>query len=145
MNIIKITGFSEKVFKAVLKLLPQLAADAVLPSKQYFKDILEYENIHFFIAELDNKEIAGMLTIVTYNIPSGSKVWIEDVVVDESQRGKGIGRELMLFAINYSKSLGAGTIQLTSRPSRIAANELYRNIGFKQYDTNVYKYELNDS
>jgi ribosomal protein S18 acetylase RimI-like enzyme len=83
-----------------------------------------------------------MLTIGTCLTPSGAKVWIEDVVVDEAQRGKGIGKEMMLFAINYSKALGAESVSLTSRPSRIAANELYQKIGFKQYETNVYKYLL---
>jgi ribosomal protein S18 acetylase RimI-like enzyme len=140
MKIKKINRFSERIFEAVLRLLPQVASVADLPTSQYFKGILTSENIHFFIAELENKQIAGMLTIAIYKIPSGTKVWIEDVVVDEEQRGKGLGKELMLFAINYSKTLGAREIGLTSRPSRIAANKLYQKIGFKQYETNVYKY-----
>jgi ribosomal protein S18 acetylase RimI-like enzyme len=142
MKIKKINRFSERVYEAVLGLLPQVASEAELPTKQYFKSILTSKNIHFFIAELDNEQIqiVGMLTIGTYNIPSGIKVWIEDVVVDETQRGKGFGKELILFAINYSKGLGAMTIGLTSRPSRIAANGLYQRIGFIQYETNVYKY-----
>lgn len=142
MKIKKINRFSTRVFEAVLRLLPQLSSETDLPSKQYFKGILTSDNIHFFIAELDNKQIVGMLTIGTYNIPSGTKVWIEDVVVDESQRGKGVGKELMLHAINYSRSLGAKSVGLTSRPSRIAANKLYQKMGFVQYKTNVYKYQL---
>ena len=142
MEIKKVNRFSERVFHAVLKLLPQLAPDAVLPTTQYFNDMLASDNIHFFIAELENEYIAGMLTIGTYNIPSGKKVWIEDVVVDESQRGKGLGKELMLFAIGYARSLGAKEIELTSRPSRIAANKLYQELGFIAYETNVYKYLL---
>ena len=144
MEIKKINRFSERAFEAVLRLLPQLSSDAAPMTIQYFKSILASGSAHFFIAELENKQIAGMLTIGTYNTPSGIKVWIEDVVVDESQRGKGIGRELMLFAINYSKSLGAKDVRLTSRPSRIAANELYKNLGFKQYETNFYKYLLDN-
>ena len=142
MKIKKINRFSTRVFEAVLRLLPQLSSEADLPSKQYFKSILTSDNIHFFIAELDNKQIVGILTIGTYNIPSGTKVWIEDVVVDESQRGKGIGKELMLHAISYSRSLSAKNVGLTSRPSRIAANKLYQKMGFVQYETNVYKYQL---
>jgi ribosomal protein S18 acetylase RimI-like enzyme len=91
---------------------------------------------------VDNKQIAGMLTIGTYKTPTGIKVWIEDVVVDELQRGKGVGKELMLFAISYSKSLGAKDVRLTSRPSRIEANELYSKLGFRKYETNFYKYVL---
>jgi len=140
MEIKKITRFSERAFEAVSRLLAQLSSDAELLTRQYFKSILASESIHFFIAELDKKQIVGMLTIASYKTPSGIKVWIEDVVVDESQRGKGIGKELMLAAIDYSKSLGSKDIRLTSRPSRIAANELYLKLGFKKYETNFYKY-----
>ena len=142
MKIKKIKRFSVRVYEAVLSLLPQLASEADLPTKEYFESILKSDNIHFFIAELDNKQIVGMITVGTYRIPSGTKVWIEDVVVNESQRGKGFGRELMLFAIDYSKATGAGSVSLTSRPSRIAANELYKKMGFMQYATNVFKYQL---
>ena len=83
-----------------------------------------------------------MLTIAVYKTPSGIKVWIEDVAVDEAHRGKGIGKELMLAAIDYSKSLGSKDIRLTSRPSRIAANELYLKLGFKKYETNFYRYQI---
>lgn len=142
MKIQKIDSFSERVFQAVLRLLPQVAADANLPSQQYFEGMLASENVHFFIAELDDDRIAGMLTIGTYRTPSGIKVWIEDVVVDKDQRGKGLGKDLSLFAIDYARSLDAKEICLTSRPSRIAANALYQKIGFKQHETNVYKYLL---
>lgn len=142
MEIKRIKRFSLRVYEAVLGLLPQLAPDAELPTKDYLERVLTSENIHFFTGELDDNRIVAMLTIGTYNTPSGTKVWIEDVVVDESQRGKGFGEELMLFAIDYSKSLGAGSVSLTSRPSRIAANKLYQKIGFIQYETNVYRYLL---
>jgi|SRR5664280_140095 ribosomal protein S18 acetylase RimI-like enzyme len=142
MKIKKINRFSERVFEAVLKLLPQLTPDTDLPARQYVEDILTSENIHFFIAELDNKQIIGMLTIGTYDILTGKKVWIEDVVVDESQRGKGFGKEMVKFAIEYSKTLGAASVALTSRPSRVEANELYKKLGFVLHETNVYKYLL---
>ena len=83
-----------------------------------------------------------MLTIGTYDILTGKKVWIEDVVVDESQRGKGFGKEMVKFAIEYSKTLGAASVALTSRPSRVEANELYKKLGFVLHETNVYKYLL---
>jgi len=140
MKIKKIDKFSERVFEAVLRLLPQVASEADLPTKLYFKGILMSRNIHFFISELDNGQIVGMLTIGSYNTPSGTKVWIEDVVVDKTERSKGIGKELMLFAISYSKSLGAKSVTLTSRPSRVPANQLYLKMGFIKYETNVYRY-----
>jgi ribosomal protein S18 acetylase RimI-like enzyme len=134
MKIKKINRYSERVFEAVLRLLPQLSPDAVLPTRQYIMEILTSENIHFFIAELDNKQIVGMLSIGTYNIPTGKKAWIEDVVVDESQRGRGFGNELVKFAIEYSKSLDARSVALTSRPSRVEANELYKKLGFVRHE-----------
>ena len=144
MEIVKIKRFSKRSFEAVLRFLPQLSADAEILTRQYFKNILASEGIHLFLATIDKKQIVGMLTIATYKTPPGIKVWIEDVIVDESHRGKGIGRELMLFAIDYSGSLGAKYICLTSRPSRVAANELYLKLGFKKYETNFYKYRLGD-
>jgi ribosomal protein S18 acetylase RimI-like enzyme len=143
MEIREINRFSNRVFNATLRLLPQLAPDSAFLTREHFKGILKSKNTHFFIAELDNK-IAGILTIATYDIPTGRKVWIEDVVVDESLRGKGIGKSLMLFAIDYAKSLGAKSIELTSRPSRVAANHLYQKMGFGIRETNVYKYLLNN-
>jgi ribosomal protein S18 acetylase RimI-like enzyme len=83
-----------------------------------------------------------MLTIATYDIPTGIKAWIEDVVIDESQRGKGYGRELMLYAIKFAESIGAEAIELTSRPSRISANHLYQKLGFVIRETNLYKFYL---
>jgi len=142
MKIREINRFSNRVFQAVLKLLPQLGPDTELPTQERFKEILKSKKIHLLIAELDNKDIAGILTISTYEIPTGTKVWIEDVVVDESQRGKGIGEELMKYAIDFSKSTGAKAIDLTSRPYRTAANQLYRKLGFALRETNVYRYPL---
>lgn len=142
MKIKKVTRFTDRIFKAVLTLLPQLDPGADPPGKQYFKDLLSSGNTHLFLAELDNKDLVGMLTIGTYLTPTGMKVWIEDVVVDESQRGKGIGKDLIRFAIEYAKSLKAKDIRLTSRPSRTAANQLYIIMGFQQYETNVYKYKV---
>lgn len=88
MNIRKIDRFTVEVYNAVIRLLPQLDSESVLPSKEHFKKILRSDRSHFFIAELDSRQIVGMLTIATYDIPSGTKVWIEDVVVDGSQREK---------------------------------------------------------
>jgi ribosomal protein S18 acetylase RimI-like enzyme len=142
MNIREINRFSQKVYNEVLKLMPQLDISSTLPSPLHFKRILKDSNTHFFVCELENKKIVGMITICTCNIPSGTKVWIEDVVIDESQRGKGFGKELILFAVSYARSLGAKAVDLTSRPSRVAANLLYQKIGFTLRETNVYRYLL---
>jgi ribosomal protein S18 acetylase RimI-like enzyme len=142
MKITRVTKFTDRVFEAVLSLLTQLDPDTDPVSKQYFRDLISSDNTHLFLAELDNKAIAGMLTIGTYLTATGMKVWIEDVVVDESYRGKGIGKDLIQFAISYARTLKAKDIRLTSRPSRTAANQLYIKMGFQLYETNVYKYKV---
>ena len=142
MKIREIKDYNDKVYNAVLKLLPQLDPEKKLPSKEVIKGILEGEDTHFFVCENADGEIAGMLTLTTYNIPTGTKFWIEDVVIDETQRGKGFGKELMLHAIRFAESMGAKSVDLTSRPYRIAANQLYQDLGFARRDTNVYRYQV---
>ena len=139
MKIRRVTRFNKKVFEAVLKLLPQLSPDTELPTESALKSLLASPNIYLFICELEDNQIAGMMTIGSVDLLSGKKFWIEDVVTDESQRGKGFGKELMLYAIDFSKSSGAASVMLTSRPSRVAANRLYTSLGFVKYETNVYK------
>jgi ribosomal protein S18 acetylase RimI-like enzyme len=142
MIIKELSRFSIRTYNAVIKLLTQLDPDGSSLTEIRFREILKSKVTHLFVAEFDNKQIAGMLTIITYDIPTGTKVWLEDVVVDESQRGKGIGKELTSFAIDFAKSNGYKAIELTSRPSRIEANMLYRDLGFVLRKTNVYRYNL---
>ena len=77
-----------------------------------------------------------------FRIPSGVRAWIEDVVVDEAARGQGVGEALNREALRLAAEQGARTVELTSRPSREAANRLYQRLGFKMRETNVYRYEL---
>ena len=86
--------------------------------------------------------IVGSLTLVIFHIPTGIRAWIEDVVVDADARGKGVGEALNVFALAEAKRQGATTVDLTSRPSREAANRLYQRIGFEARSTNVYRYTI---
>ncbi len=88
----------------------------------------------------DNEEYCGSLTLVTFKIPTGTRAWIEDVVVNENDRRKGIGKQLSEYAVDLARKLGAITVDLTSRPSRKDANFLYEKICFKRRETNVYRY-----
>jgi ribosomal protein S18 acetylase RimI-like enzyme len=94
-----------------------------------------------FVARLEGR-IVGSLTLIFYRIPTGLKSWIEDVVVDESARGHGIGELLNRAALDEARRRGAKAVSLTSRPSREAANRLYQRIGFESRPTNVYRYDL---
>jgi ribosomal protein S18 acetylase RimI-like enzyme len=86
--------------------------------------------------------IVGMLTLVTFRLPTGVRAWIEDVVVDGGSRGRGVGEALTLAALEIAADRGAQTVDLTSRPSREAANRLYRRMGFEPRETNVYRFPL---
>ena len=92
-----------------------------------------------FVAS-DETGILGTLTLAMFLIPTGIRAWIEDVIVDDAARGKGVGRMINEAAVAYAFEHGAITVDLTSRPSREAANRLYQRIGFVQRDTNVYRY-----
>jgi ribosomal protein S18 acetylase RimI-like enzyme len=87
-------------------------------------------------------EIVGLLTLVVFRIPTGVRAWIEDVVVDESARGHGVGEALNRAALDDARRRGAKTVDLTSRPSRAAANRLYQRLGFVARETNVYRFTL---
>jgi len=99
------------------------------------------ESTTIFVATKEQR-IVGLLTLVVFRIPTGVRAWIEDVVVDESARGHGVGEALNRAALDDARRNGAKTVDLTSRPSRAAANRLYQRLGFVARETNVYRYEL---
>ncbi|MEU7138625.1 GNAT family N-acetyltransferase [Nocardia sp. NPDC046473] len=86
--------------------------------------------------------VVGMLTLITYPIPTGIRARIEDVVVDESARGKGVAFDLTHAAVELARKAGARTVDLTSRPSRESANRLYQRAGFSPRDSLTYRLSL---
>jgi ribosomal protein S18 acetylase RimI-like enzyme len=123
------------------KLIPQLSSSNAPPSLSELNEIIASESSVLFVARVEN-QIVGSLTLATFRIPTGIRAWIEDVVVDESARGHGVGEALNRAALNEAKRRGAITVELTSRPSREAANRLYLRMGFVVRETNVYRYTL---
>jgi ribosomal protein S18 acetylase RimI-like enzyme len=109
------------------------------------EEIIESDTTVLFAAHSNqesDQEIIGLLTLAIFRIPTGVRAWIEDVVVDDKARGKGVGDALNRAALAEAGRRGAKTVDLTSRPSREAANRLYQRLGFKQRETNVYRYDL---
>ncbi|WP_051697599.1 GNAT family N-acetyltransferase [Prevotella sp. 10(H)] len=144
IEITEIGEFSKQAFEAVRKLTATLIPDAeTFFTESYFKEILQSDNSHLFLI-LVNKDIAGMLTLGIYNSPTGKKAWIEDVVVDESFQGKGLGRSIVQYAVKFAEEAGVDTLMLTSRPSRVAANKLYQSLDFVMKETNVYRIVFNN-
>jgi len=144
MKIIEVKEYLPEYLKAVQKLLQQLITDSMPFTEANFKSILNAENSYMFFL-LEGDVITGMASVGIYRSPSGVKAWIEDVVVDEAYRGKGLGRLLIQYVINFAKSKGADLLMLTSSPKRITANNLYQSIGFKRKETNLYRMEKETS
>lgn len=142
MKIYKLTTVTDQVLTAFGRLIPQLAPDCALPTKKDLETIVNSDAGVIFMAE-ENNEILGTLTLVFNKIPTGDKIWIEDVVVDNAARGKGVGIKLLEFSIAYAKSQGIKSINLTSSPDRVAANNLYQKLGFLKRETNVYRLTMN--
>ncbi|MEM7321779.1 MAG: GNAT family N-acetyltransferase [Actinomycetota bacterium] len=145
MDIIEVTDLeaygAEKLVAAFDRLIPQLSSSSPPPSRETLAYIAGSEASHLLIAEEDD-HIYGAMVLVVFTIPTGIRAWIEDVVVDEAARGKGVGALLNQTALDMAKEMGVKTVDLTSRPSREAANRLYQRLGFVARDTNVYRYKF---
>lgn len=131
------------LIEAMARLIPQLSRSNPAPGEAELARIIASDSAKLLLARLDGV-IVGSLTLVVFPIPTGVRAWIEDVVVDESARGHGVGELLNREAIEIARRLGAVTVDLTSRPSREAANRLYQRIGFVARETNVYRYSIQD-
>jgi ribosomal protein S18 acetylase RimI-like enzyme len=125
----------------VERLVRQLSRSAPAPSPAELEEIIRSPASHLLLARDAGGAIVGMLTLAVFRIPTGVRAWIEDVVVDEAARGQGVGAELTNVAIRLASQRGARTVDLTSRPSREAASQLYQRLGFVQRETNVYRFE----
>ncbi len=142
MRIEECTTVTDDVVEAMATLVPQLSSSSPPPSAEVLAGIVASDACHLLVARDDDGTVLGSMTLVVFPIPTGTRAWIEDVVVDGAARGKGVGEQLNREALELARRLGAKTVDLTSRPSREAANRLYRRIGFEQRETNVYRYSL---
>ena len=131
----------DELVEAFAQLVPQLSSSSPPPTSDELSEIVESPHSVLLVARLDGR-VVGALTLALYRIPTGLKAWIEDVVVDESARGAGVGAALSEAAIEEARRRKAKHVSLTSRPSRDAANRLYQRLGFAPYETNVYRYTL---
>ncbi len=124
------------------RLVPQLSRSSPPPEEAELQEIVATPGTVVLVARDDDGTVLGSLTLVTFRIPTGMRAWIEDVVVDEAARGGGVGDALNRAALDAARARGCKTVDLTSRPSREAANRLYQRLGFEARDTNVYRFEL---
>ena len=132
---------SPELLEGLNKLLPQLSSTAQSLTLEDLETILANDTLALLVAT-EGQQVVGTLTLAVFPLPTGIRAWIEDVVVDQSARGAGVGESLCLRAIELARNRGAKTLDLTSRPSREAANALYLKLGFSVRDTNVYRFSI---
>lgn len=142
VRIREVTEVDDEVVAAVARLLPQLSRSAPPPTAETVGAIAGSPATRLLLAVDDGGAVVGTLTLAVFHIPSGVRAWIEDVITDEAARGQGVGAALTHRALELAREAGARTVDLTSRPSREAANRLYRRLGFQLRETNVYRIDL---
>lgn len=141
---------TDELMEAVQRLVPQLSSRAGPPAREDVEEIVTSPATTLLVAragadgepERPDDPVVGMLTLVTFRIPTGVRARIEDVVVDSALRGRGIATALTRAALELATANGTHTVDLTSRPSREDANRLYQHLGFEERETVVYRYTL---
>lgn len=134
----------DELINAFAHLIPQLSSSNPPPDRNALAAIVDNPDVTVFLAKDrdDADRIIGSLTLVTFRIPTGLRAFIEDVVVDDAVRRSGAGRAMTTAALDKARALGVSTVDLTSRPSREAANAMYQNMGFERRDSNLYRFAL---
>ena len=144
MFIARVTAVTDELMDAFERLIPQLKPSFPLPSRKEMEALVSSISSILLVARYpdDSSPIVGILTLIVYRVPTGIRARVEDVVVDETMRGKGIGEALVRYALSMARDVGADGVALTSNPKREAANRLYQRLGFKPWQTNLYFYQL---
>jgi ribosomal protein S18 acetylase RimI-like enzyme len=137
MEITRVTTVDDALVAAFARLMPQLSKTAPAPDRGALEEIARSAQL---LVARDGEQVLGSLTLTLYRIPTGLSSRIDDVVVDEAARGRGVGEALSRHAIEVARAAGAKNVTLTSRPDREAANRLYQRIGFQRVETNVYRF-----
>jgi len=133
---------TDDLLVAINHLIPQLSSSFEGLDHEGLATIIDDPATSLLIARSPELGVVGTLTLALFTLPTGVRAWIEDVVVDESARGMGAAKALVQRALELAHSAGATTVDLTSRPSRVAANQLYLAMGFEARETNVFRFSL---
>lgn len=131
----------DEVVAALARLMPQLSPLVDLIGVEAVGVLVAWPGSRVLVGRLDG-EIVGTLTLVVFPTPTGVRARVEDVVVDVGCRGRGVGSALLLEAVRLASIDGAYTIDLSSRPSRVAANRLCEEFGFELGDDRAYRLNL---
>lgn len=144
MFIVRAIAVTDELVEAMHRLFPQLKLNYPALSREEVEALVSAESSILLVGRYPDEAapIVCMLTLIVYRVPSGTRAHIEDVVVDEALRSRGLGEALMRHALNVAREAGANGVALTANPGREAANRLYQRLGFKRWQTNLYFYEF---
>lgn len=141
MIIKELTSFDEATYVQIEPLMRQLS-ERIVFSVDKLKAVIDNPNSHLYCM-YDGSAIIGCACLCVFHSPTGTKASIEDVVVSSDYRGQHLGKRLMEYLIAEARVLVPIELHLTSNPMRVAANELYKSIGFEKKETNAYGMSLN--
>ena len=144
MYIAAISEPTPELNDALQVLIPQMGKHKVPPTRDELDVLLKRQGATLLIARHPDEtgKIVGVLSLTIYQVPTGLRSIVEDVVVDGTMRRMGVGRALVNRAIDLAREAGANGVSLTSNPQREAANQLYLSMGFELRKTNPYFYKL---
>lgn len=140
MKIEELTQFTPEAFLQIVQLMQQLSSRCVF-TEAYLHATIDDPNSHLFVLTHEQR-IIGCATLCLFHSPTGTKASVEDVVVASDYRGQHLGRELMAHLMSQARQYAPIDLHLTSKPTRIAANNLYQSLGFQRKETNVYRFHI---
>ncbi len=142
MQIELVTGVDDELWDAFQRLVPQLTSNKPPPSQDDLRALVASDSSSLLIARGADGRIVGAACLTVYRVPTGVRAIIEDVIVDETARGSGLGEALTRRCLDLARDKDAAAVTLTSNPARQSANRLYVRMGFKRRETNAYIYPL---
>lgn len=143
ISIDRVTRITPQLVEDFTALVAQLGpAYPFVASAQKLEEVIHCPTNTLLIASNQEGRAIGMLLMISFPAITGIKTWIEDVVVHEDYRRQGIARRLFTEIISIAREMKITHINLSVRPHRIEANQLYEKLGFKLHHTNYYRYVL---
>ena len=143
MRIEAVRETTPELHAALARLLPQLNPILPVPDMARLERLLADPDVTLLVAK-DGDEVVGTTTVIVYTTPFWIKARLDEVVVDASARGKGVGEALVKAALEVGREHGAQVAELQSGrgPRRDAAHRLYERLGFRVRDSDVLRIVL---
>jgi GNAT superfamily N-acetyltransferase len=143
MRIEVVSEATPELHAALARLLPKLNPKLQVPDMARLRRLIADPAATLLVAR-DGDAIVGTTTVIVYTTPFWIKARLDEVVVDDSARGKGVGEALVKTALDIGRKRGAQIAELQSGrgPNREAAHRLYERLGFQVRETDVFRIVL---